>query len=105
MRAEADPDWMAEIEETIGGPFDDPKDQLLYVRRLAVEETETTGYDLRRLVKNWSLMSMAFGDWFAETYGEDVFIASALAPSTIQERTGKTLDQLLDDFCEDVLTG
>ncbi|MBR5094132.1 MAG: hypothetical protein IK095_03470 [Oscillospiraceae bacterium] len=105
MRAEADPDWMAEIEETIGGPFDDPEDHLLYIRRLAVEETETTGYDLRRLVKNWSLMSMAFGDWFAETYGEDVFIASALAPSTIRERTGKTLDQLLDDFCEDVLTG
>ncbi len=53
-------------------------------------------------VKNEYTLRPAFGEYFIRTYGEENFLNSMLSPSRVKEYTGKTMDEIMDDFALDM---
>ena len=94
------PDAMAAVEELIGKQPEGVRD-LIRELRLFYRNTEglkpykyyvVTDYDLRGV----------FADYFVRSYGEDVFLEWALHPSSAKQLTGKTTEEILNDWCEDM---
>ena len=53
------------------------------------------------LISEYALRPV-FGEYFVRTYGEDVFLDWVLAPSKSKALTGKTVDEIVDDWCADM---
>ena len=88
------------VKKTIGEPYDEPTDYIRLIRTLFRNNDNEypykyyviTAYDLRE----------AFGEYFVRTYGEECFIEWLKAPSKVKKLTGRTVDEILDDFCADL---
>lgn len=95
----AEPERMESIEALIGEDYDEPTDYIKFLRKV-FRKRENVQYEY--YLKTENSLCNAFGEYFVRTYGEDVFLDCMLAPSTIEERTGKTLEEIVDDWCVDV---
>lgn len=94
------PSSLAYVEEMIGKSWEGIPDFIRYLR-LYYRSTEglkpykyylITVYDLRGV----------FGDYFVRSYGEDVFLEWALHPSNAMQLTGRTTEQIVNDWCKDM---
>ncbi len=94
-----DKEQLALIEELIEEEFDGPEDQLKLARRLARRWQD---HPYPYYLKTEYLLRSAFGDYFVRTYGQETFLDSMLQPSKVKEFTGKTMDEIVDDWCMDV---
>lgn len=86
------------IEVLIGQEYDEPCDEVRFVR--CALRTEASQY-LYFLKENYFACS-AFGEYFVRTYGEDGFLACMLHPSETKQITGKTMDEILNDWVVDM---
>lgn len=92
---------LAGIEERIGQPYDEPYDEILFLRACLLLSEESLPYQLKTTFGACSV----FGAYFVRTYGEEAFLNSMLFPSKTEEYTGATLDQIVEDWCQDVEQG
>lgn len=99
LGANSDPDYLEAVEALIGEDYDDTTDYIKFTRKV-FRRWEIDQYEY--YIKTEYTLRPAFGEYFVRTYGEDVFLDCMLAPSTIEERTGKTLEEIVDDWCVDV---
>lgn len=95
----ADPARMDAYEELLGEAFDDPVDYLRMARKV-YRNRENVQYEYE-LTKTF-LACATFGEYFVRTYGEELFLDCMTAPSSTKERTGKTLAEIVDDWCADM---
>lgn len=94
-----EPDLVERIEARIGEPFDEPED---YVKlaRISIRERNDKSYGYY-LKTTYNLVT-PFAEYFVRTYGEEAFHESMLSLSEIQSYTGKTLDEIVEDFFIDL---
>ena len=94
------PDRRAVFDEFFGKPFEEIPD---YIHELRMYHRNTEGLKPYQyyLISVYDLRSV-FGDYFVRTYGEDAFLDWALHPSTVKNLTGKTTDEIISDWCEDM---
>ena len=96
----SDPDKLRIIEDYIGEAFDEPVDYIRFLR--ARYRSGIMPYPYRYyLITEYDLRPV-FGDYFIRTYGEDVFLEWALHPSKARQLTGKTNEEIISDWCEDM---
>lgn len=94
-----DPDFMDTLKYVLREAYDEPSDYIKYLRRIMrYEENPQYQYYL----KYYNDLCPAFGEYFVRTYGEETFINCMLAASKTEEYTGKTMDQILEDWCADM---
>lgn len=53
-------------------------------------------------LKNNYQASAEFGEFFIRTYGEEAFRTCMLQPSKVHDITGKTMDEIVADWVEDM---
>ena len=97
--ANADPGRIGDIEALIGEDYNEPADYIKFTRAIARKRGDQP---YPYYLETDPLLCPAFGDYFVRTYGEETFLACMLAPSTARARTGKTIDEIVDDFCLDM---
>jgi len=56
-------------------------------------------------LKSTNKACAAFGEYFVRTYGEEAFFGCMLYPSYAEAFIGVTVDQVVDDWCEDMARG
>lgn len=95
----AEPERLESIEALIGEDYDEPTDYIKFLRKV-FQKRENVQFEFE--LKETNALCDAFGEYFIRTYGEDAFLDCMLSPSTIEERTGKTLEEIVDDWCVDV---
>lgn len=93
-----DPSYADRIKETLGEPYDEPSDYIKFLRVVWRAENENYLYSL----KTTHDLCCAFGEYFVRTYGEKNFVNSMLHSSKVKELTGKTMDQIVNDWVEDM---
>lgn len=93
-----DPDYRDRLEEMIGEAYDEPSDYIKFMR-IGWRETEN---DYIIYLKNKNDLCSAFGEYFVRIYGEDVFLKSMLYPSRVEEFTGRSMDEIVDDWVVDM---
>lgn len=86
------------IEALIGQEYDEPYDEVRFVR--CALRTEASQY-LYFLKGNYFACS-AFGEYFVRIYGEDGFLACMLQPSEAKAVTGKTMNDIINDWIVDM---
>ena len=94
------PDSLAAVEETIGKSWEGVPDLIRYLRVYFRNEEGLKPYKYY-LITVYDLRGV-FGDYFVRTYGEDVFLEWAFHPSKVMQLTGKTTEQIVNDWCEDM---
>lgn len=94
------PDHMRKLEEYIGEAFDEPADYIPFLR--ARHRSGVLQYPYRYYLITEYALRPVFGEYFVRTYGEDVFLDWVLAPSKSKALTGKTVDEIVDDWCADM---
>ena len=99
LATNADPDRMEAFEKLLGEAFDEPVD-FLNMSRKVFRKRENVQYEFE--IKETNTLCDTFGEYFVRTYGEDVFFDCMTAPSTVEERTGKTMEEIVDDWCADM---
>ena len=94
------PDSRAAFDEFFGKSFEAVPD---LIRELRMYHRNAEGLKPYRyyLITVYDLRSV-FGDYFVRTYGEEVFLDWALHPSKAKALTGKTTDEIVGDWCEDM---
>ena len=95
-----DPSELAAFEEAIGKAWEDVPD-LIRELRLYYRNTEGLKPYKYYLISVYDLRGV-FGDYFVRMYGEDVFLEWALHPSEVKRLTGKTTEQIVNDWCADM---
>ena len=92
--------YIDELSYIIGRRYDSVDDEILfqhimtvYYYRDKLKYSVTGLYDGR----------LSFGDYFVRTYGEQTFIQCMLVPTRCLSLTGKTMDSVLEDWCEWIL--
>lgn len=93
-----DPSYRERLEARLGEAYDDPSDYIKFMRIGWRENEREYVYYL----KSDNSLCSAFGEYFVRTYGEDVFLNSMLYPSQVKTFTGKTMDEIVDDWCLDM---
>ena len=94
-----EPDLVERIEKRIGESFDEPEDYIKLARiSIRGRNDRSYGYYLKT---SYNLAS-PFAEYFVRTYGEEAFHESMLRLSEIQNYTGKTLDEIVEDFFADL---
>ena len=91
---------LAETEEIIGKEYKDVSDEVLYLRLVMQADTE---YSPKYYLKKQYYGGIAFADYFINVYGEEAFLNSMMHPSKTEEYTGKDLEQIVDEWCADVM--
>lgn len=94
--ANADPERLDAIEKLIGEDYDEPSDYIKFTRKV-IRKRENVQYPY--YLKTEYILCPAFGSYFICTYGEETFLDCMLAPSKVKELTGKTMDEIIDDWC------
>ncbi len=86
------------IEELIGQAFDEPMDEVRFLRS-CMREANAQCIDY---LKSGDAMGAAFGEYLVRTYGNEAFLRCMLDTSKAKDITGKTLDEILDDWVADM---
>jgi len=89
------------LETVIGQAYDEPMDEVLYIRAALLDAEHPYPYYL----KSTNKACAAFGEYFVRTYGEEAFFGCMLYPSYAEAFIGVTVDQVVDDWCEDMARG
>ena len=80
-------------------PYEDEDDELLF-RRIYLSTTPQKNELLRLLKTDYDYGAVSFGGYFAELYGEAALIECMMYPEKTPTFTEKTLDEIVDDWCE-----
>ncbi|MBQ5977059.1 MAG: hypothetical protein IJL51_02890 [Oscillospiraceae bacterium] len=96
----AEPEIRAKWTEKLGKDFEGPEDYIRYLR--IVCRTEELPHPYKYYLISEYALRPVFGEYFVRTYGEDVFLDWVLAPSRSKALTGKTVDEIVDDWCADM---
>ena len=96
----AEPEIRAKRTEKLGKDFEGPEDYIRYLR--IVCRTEELPHPYKYYLISEYALRPVFGAYFIRTYGEDVFLAWVLAPSRSVELTGRSVDEIVDDWCADM---
>lgn len=94
-----DPDRIDAIEALIGEDYDEPSDYIKFVRAV-IRKRENVQFPY--YLKTEYILCPAFGEYIVRIYGEETFLDCMLAPSKAKELTGKTIDEIVDDWCLDM---
>ena len=89
------------IAQLIGEEYDEPSDEVLFIRAALLEAEHPYPYYL----KTTNDACAAFGEYFVRTYGEKEFLGCMLYPSYAEAFIGVTLEQVVDDWCADMARG
>ncbi len=90
-----------EIISRIGRILEEPSDYICLLRVL-YREMEDPQYHFSLESDSGVGYKCAFGEYFVRTYGEEAFINSMLQPLQAEEYTGKTLDEIIEDWSVDM---
>lgn len=90
-----------QLADMIGHEYNTPYDEILRVREWMLRRNPTKYTYLDGLKVSNKLCS-AFGEYFIRIYGEPVFMNCMFHPERIKELTGRTLDQVVDDWYIDM---
>ena len=89
-----------ELKAVLGKSFEGIADYIRYYR-LVFRNTEGLKPYKYYLITDYDLRAV-FGEYFVRTYGEDVFLEWALHPSKARQLTGKTTEEIVNDWCADM---
>lgn len=90
---------LAGAEERIGEPYDEYLD---YVKLMRINMRLNENVQYEFYLKYYNDLCSCFGEYFVRTYGEELFLDCMLHPSQTGELTGKTLEQIVDDWSADM---
>ncbi len=98
-----DSTFLSRMEEKLGEAYDEPAD---YIRLIRINAREVDP----QYLSNWGgsgtdsahSLKIAFGEYFVRMYGEKAFLNSMMYPSRVEEYTGKTMDEIMDDWEADM---
>lgn len=93
-----DSSYRQRLETTLNEAYDNPDDTIKLLRIVCRNEELPYIYHL----KTDNSLCSAFGEYFVRTYGEEAFQNSMLFPSHVKEFTGKSMDQIVDEWCIDM---
>lgn len=93
--------YMESIETLIGQAYDEPLDEIRFLRRALREDSDQCLFFLKN-ISNQQIIASAFGEYFVRTYGKDAYLRCMLDASKTKDITGKTLDEVLDDWIADM---
>lgn len=93
-----DSSYRERLEAMIGEAYDEPLDYIKFVR-IGWRET---GNDYIYYLKNKHDLCSAFGEYFVRIYGEDIFLKSMMYPSRVEELTGLSMDEIVEDWVVDM---
>lgn len=82
----------------IGSPYENEADELVF-RRIMLATTPERSELLYRLKTAYGYGAASFGGYFAELYGDAALIECMIYPERTVERTGLTLDEIVDNWC------
>ena len=93
-----DPSYRDRLESKLGEAFDAPSDHIKFMR------IEWRNIDIEYIhgLKNSFDLCCTFAEYFVRTYGEDVFLQSMMYPSRVEEFTGCSMDEIVDDWVVDM---
>ena len=94
-----DPSYRERLDERLGEAYDEPSDYIKFLR-IAWRDEENPKY--KYYLQDSNDLCSAFGEYFVRTYGDDAFLNSMLYPSQVGAFTGKTMDEIVDDWCIDM---
>lgn len=89
-----------ELNAFLGKPLEGLSDLIRYYR-LFFRETEGLKPYKYYLITDYDLRAV-FGEYFVRTYGQDVFLEWLLHPSKARQLTGKTTEEIVNDWCADM---
>lgn len=90
---------LEKAEERIGEAYDEYLDYVKFMR-ISMRMNEDVQY--RYYLKYYNDLCSSFGEYFERTYGMETFLDCMLHVSKTEELTGKTLEQIVEDWCVDM---
>lgn len=93
-----DPSYRETLEAYIGEAYDEPSD---FIKFLRIGWRESTLEYVPYLKRNYDL-ACTFGEFFVRTYGEEIFLNSMMYPSRVEEFTGSSMDEIIDEWIADM---
>ena len=93
-----DPSYRDRLEAQIGEAFDSPSDHIKYMR-IGWRNIEI---DYMDGLKDSFDLCCTFGEYFVRIYGDDKFLQSMMYPSRVEEFTGLSMDEILDNWVVDM---
>ena len=93
-----DPSYRDRLEAQICEAFDSPSDHIKYMRIV----WRNIEIDYMDGLKDSFDLCCTFGEYFVRIYGDDKFLQSMMYPSRVEEFTGLSMDEILDNWVVDM---